>query len=125
MCKHPTIAAHILEDVPFSPRIKLAVRHNHERWDGTGYPDGLAGEEIPIEARILSVADSYEAMTSNRPYRHTLGHPSAVAELRRHVRTQFDPQVVDAFVRALERQRISERIPTRAPAARPNPRHAV
>jgi putative nucleotidyltransferase with HDIG domain len=125
MRRHPAIAAHILEEVPLSPRLKLAVRHNHERWDGTGYPDGLAGDEIPIEARILAVADAYEAMTANRPYRHTMGHASAVAELRRHVRTQFDPRVVEAFVRALEQQRISERIRKRAPAAHPNPRHAV
>jgi ribonuclease P protein subunit RPR2 len=125
MRRHPTIAAHILEDVPFSSRIKLAVRHNHERWDGTGYPDGLAGEEIPIEARILSVADSYEAMTSTRPYRYTLGHAPALDELRRHVRTQFDPHVVDAFVRALEQERANERLSKRAPATRSNPRHAV
>lgn len=121
MRRHPAIAAHILEDVPFSPRIKLAVRHNHERWDGTGYPDGLAGEEIPIEARILSVADAYEAMTSSRPYRRSLDHDSAVAELRRYVRTQFDPRVVAAFVNALEHQRAAERIPERAPTPRPNP----
>lgn len=121
MRRHPAIAAHILEDVPFSPRIKLAVRHNHERWDGTGYPDGFAGEEIPIEARILSVADAYEAMTSSRPYRRSLDHDSAVAELRRYVRTQFDPRVVAAFVNALEHQRAAERIPERAPTPRPNP----
>ena len=121
MRRHPAIAAHILEDVPFSPRIKLAVRHNHERWDGTGYPDGLAGEEIPIEARILSVADAYEAMTSSRPYRRSLDHDSAVAELRRYVRTQFDPRVVAAFVNALEHQRAAERVPERAPTPRPNP----
>jgi len=121
MRRHPAIAAHILEDVPFSPRIKLAVGHNHERWDGTGYPDGLAGEEIPIEARILSVADAYEAMTSSRPYRRSLDHDSAVAELRRYVRTQFDPRVVAAFVNALEHQRAAERIPERAPTPRPNP----
>ena len=126
MRRHPAIAAHILEDVPFSARIKLAVRHNHERWDGTGYPDGLEGEEIPIEARILSVADAYEAMTSNRPYRRgTLDHESAVAELRRHIRTQFDPRVVDAFARAVAPHQAAERSPQRVPAAQPNPHHAV
>jgi putative nucleotidyltransferase with HDIG domain len=125
MRRHPAIAAHILEDVPFSPRIKLAVRHNHERWDGTGYPDGLRGEEIPIEARILSVADAYEAMTSNRPYRHTLDHASAVAELRRHVRTQFDPRVANAFVQALEHEQAGARVRQPAPTVRANPRHAI
>jgi putative nucleotidyltransferase with HDIG domain len=125
MRRHPAIAAHILEDVPFSPRIKLAVRHNHERWDGTGYPDGLRGEEIPIEARILSVADAYEAMTSNRPYRHILDHAAALAELRRHVRTQFDPRVVNAFVQALEHEQAGARVRQPVPMARANPRHAI
>jgi putative nucleotidyltransferase with HDIG domain len=125
MRRHPAIAAYILEDVPFSRRIKLAVRHNHERWDGTGYPDGLRGEEIPIEARILSVADAYEAMTSNRPYRHTLDHASAIAELRRHVRTQFDPRVVNAFVQALEHEQAGARVRAPAPTVRANPHHAT
>jgi len=129
MRRHPTIATHILEDVPFSRRIKLAVRHNHERWDGTGYPDGLRGEEIPIEARILSVADAYEAMTSERPYRRTLDHASAVAELRRHVRSQFDPRVVTAFVRAMEQHQAGARagaqLPQPASQTQASPRPAI
>jgi HD-GYP domain-containing protein (c-di-GMP phosphodiesterase class II) len=124
MRRHPTIAAHILEDVPFSPRLKLAVKHNHERWDGVGYPDGLRGEEIPIEARILGVADAYEAMTSDRPYRPTIGHAAAMAELRRHAGTQFDPAVVDAFVRAIDARRAGERLPASIRATNPNPSSA-
>jgi putative nucleotidyltransferase with HDIG domain len=124
MRRHPTIAAHILEEVPFSPRLKLAVKHNHERWDGMGYPDGLQGEEIPIEARILSVADAYEAMTSDRPYRTTIGHTAAMAELRRHAGTQFDPAVVNAFVRAIEARRAGERVPASIRATNPNPSSA-
>ena len=74
------------------------VLHHHERWDGTGYPHGLSGEEIPIEARILAVADAYDAMTSDRPYRAALEHADAVAEVERCSGTQFDPQVARAFL---------------------------
>ncbi len=123
MRKHPTIAAHILEEVPFSPRLKLAVKHNHERWDGLGYPDGLEGEEIPIEARIIAVTDAYEAMTSDRPYRPTIGHAAAVAELRRHAGTQFDPRVVEAFVHAIKR-RAGNRIQQSIGEPSPNPSSA-
>ena len=80
------------------------IRHHHERWDGKGYPDGLAGEDIPKGARIIAVADSYDAMTSDRPYRRALPHEVALVELRRGAGTQFDPQVVDAFL-ARERSR--------------------
>ena len=78
------------------------VLHHHERWDGEGYPRGLAGEEIPLEARILAVADAYEAMTAVRPYRpRALAPDAARAELRRHAASQFDPRVVDAFLDVL------------------------
>jgi diguanylate cyclase (GGDEF)-like protein len=79
------------------------VRHHHERYDGRGYPDGLAGEEIPLEARIILVADAFEAMTSDRPYRKAPGQDFALAELRHNAGTQFDPAVVDALTRLLER----------------------
>jgi HD-GYP domain-containing protein (c-di-GMP phosphodiesterase class II) len=77
------------------------VRSCHERWDGHGYPDGLAGEEIPLLARIVSCCDAYNAMTSDRAYRAALSHEDAVAELRRASGTQFDPRVVDALVASL------------------------
>jgi HD-GYP domain-containing protein (c-di-GMP phosphodiesterase class II) len=77
------------------------VRSSHERYDGDGYPDGLAGEAIPIEARIVTVCDSFSAMTTTRPYRVALTLAQAVAELQRCSRTQFDPVVVDALVRLL------------------------
>ena len=80
------------------------VRSSHERWDGAGYPDGLAGEEIPLGARVVAVCDAFDAMTTNRPYRHRIGEPAALAELRRCAGTQFDPRVVEAFVRVLERE---------------------
>jgi ribonuclease P protein subunit RPR2 len=73
------------------------VRSHHERWDGGGYPDGMAGEEIPIGARIFAVADTLDAMTSDRPYRRALSWEDAAAEIQRQTGTQFDPVVVDAF----------------------------
>jgi putative nucleotidyltransferase with HDIG domain len=79
------------------------VRASHEDWDGTGYPDGLAGEEIPLAARIVSCADAYSAMTTDRSYRRALGHEKAVEELRRCAGTQFDPAVVAAAVRVVGR----------------------
>jgi HD-GYP domain-containing protein (c-di-GMP phosphodiesterase class II) len=77
------------------------VLHHHERWDGTGYPDRLAGEEIPLGARILFVADAYDAMTSDRAYRSRLAPQEAVDELQRCAGTQFDPEIVDVFAREL------------------------
>jgi diguanylate cyclase (GGDEF)-like protein len=77
------------------------IRHHHERYDGKGYPDGLAGEDIPFESRIILAADAYEAMTSDRPYREAPGRDFAIAELRRNAGTQFDATVVDALCRAL------------------------
>ena len=103
MKKHPLVSAKILEPVKITPALKAAVRHHHERFDGKGYPYGLAGESIPLEARIMAVADSYEAMTSDRPYRKALSDEEAVDELKRCAGTQFDPACVDAFLRALGR----------------------
>jgi HD-GYP domain-containing protein (c-di-GMP phosphodiesterase class II) len=73
------------------------VRHSHERWDGRGYPDGLAGDEIPLGSRIIAVCDAFDAMTSPRSYSRSKDLPAALAELRRCAGTQFDPRVVDAF----------------------------
>jgi putative nucleotidyltransferase with HDIG domain len=73
------------------------VRSSHERWDGLGYPDGLAGEEIPLGSRVIAVCDAYWAMREERPYGRVLGHEEALAELARCAGTQFDPRVVEAF----------------------------
>jgi HD-GYP domain-containing protein (c-di-GMP phosphodiesterase class II) len=78
--------------------IRAWVLAHHERPDGRGYPRGLRTDEIPMEAAILSVADAYEAMTADRPYRRSIGNHAARAELQRHAGTQFDPRVVDAFL---------------------------
>jgi HD-GYP domain-containing protein (c-di-GMP phosphodiesterase class II) len=78
------------------------VRSCHERWDGTGYPDGLAGEEIPLPSRIVFACDAYNAMTTDRPYRAAMPHSDAIAELRANTGTQFDPKIVTALVNVTE-----------------------
>jgi HD-GYP domain-containing protein (c-di-GMP phosphodiesterase class II) len=82
------------------------IRSSHERWDGRGYPDALAGEEIPLGSQIVFVCDAYAAMTSERPYAARLSEPDALAELRRHRGTQFSPAVVDAFLRAVAQEHV-------------------
>jgi len=99
---HPVRGAAILEQVTFLRELVPAVRHHHERWDGCGYPDKLAGFQIPLAARILAVVDAYDAMTADRPYRRAVPHAHAVAELRRGSGTQFDPELVELFLGALE-----------------------
>jgi HD-GYP domain-containing protein (c-di-GMP phosphodiesterase class II) len=102
--RHPIIGEHILGPLLRAhPRILAAVRWHHERFDGSGFPDGLRGEEIPFEARIVAVVDAYDAMTTERPYRGALPMRSAVRELRRGSGTQFDPWCVAAFLRLLKR----------------------
>src|SRR4051812_22499166 len=97
MAQHPVVGAEILRDVDFLGEGTLVVRHHHERWDGTGYPDGLAGEEIPLAARVFSVADTLDALTTDRPYRPASGWEDARAEIARFTGRQFDPRVVAAF----------------------------
>jgi HD-GYP domain-containing protein (c-di-GMP phosphodiesterase class II) len=97
MEKHSAIGERILAEVEDFNQIATIVRHHHERWDGQGYPDGLDGDDIPLISRIICVADAYNAMTSDRPYRDAM--PSRVARLRlaQGVETQFDTTVVAAF----------------------------
>jgi hypothetical protein len=99
MRMHPVIGARILSHSAFLSGARDAVRHHHERWDGGGYPDGLAGEAIPLAARIVSVADAFDAMTSDRPYRSSLAVDSAVQRLRQGAGQHWDPSLVDVFVR--------------------------
>lgn len=106
--QHAAVGSRILQTAPLSDTIKQAVRHVHERWDGTGYPDRLEGEQIPLFARILAVADAFEAMTSDRPYRRALSPEDALAELAREQGIQFDPHLVDVFCEwAKSRRRIA------------------
>ena len=97
MSRHPQAGARILRGIPALADVVEVVRHHHERWDGTGYPHGLAGEAIPLEARIVAVADAYAAMTEDRPYRRGLSPLQAVAEIRAQAGRQFDPAVVASF----------------------------
>jgi putative nucleotidyltransferase with HDIG domain len=99
---HPQIGARMLRDVPSLRHVLPYVLYHHERFDGRGYPEGLSSDEIPIEARLLAVADTFDAMTSNRPYRKGLGHDVAIAELQRQAGAQCDPEIVQAFVEAYE-----------------------
>jgi HD-GYP domain-containing protein (c-di-GMP phosphodiesterase class II) len=101
MEEHPVIGAQILARFKPFHEIVPGVRHHHERYDGTGYPDGLKGEDIPEGGRIIAVADAYDAMTSHRPYRKELHHQEALVELRTHAGDQFDPAVVDAFIHSI------------------------
>jgi putative nucleotidyltransferase with HDIG domain len=98
--EHVVVGAWMVSQVGNSDVVS-AVRHHHERWDGAGYPDGLAGAEIPLFARIIAVADAYDAITSTRPYRVSSDREFAVDVLRESAGTQFDPEVVDAFIAAL------------------------
>ena len=100
--RHPELGVQILEH-PSLADIRVWVGAHHERPDGLGYPAGISGEELPLEARIVAVADAYEAMTSDRSYRDSIGHARARAELRRCAGSQFDRRVVEAFLAALQR----------------------
>ena len=96
--QHTVVGERILRASPALRNAATIVRSSHERWDGTGYPDGLTGEEIPLASRIVSACDAFEAMTSSRPYRAARTVDDAVAELERCSGTQFDPAIVDVLV---------------------------
>ena len=98
MRRHPNIGARLIRDIPFLQGAMPIVRHHHERWDGTGYPDGLRGSEIPVGARIFAVVDAFDAMTVDRPYSTAIGFDAARAELRRSAGSHFDPEIVEAFM---------------------------
>lgn len=99
---HPKLAQDLLKPIKFLKEIIPIVRHHHERYDGRGYPDGLRGEQIPIESRILAVTSAYVAMTQHRPHRKALTKEQAEIELRNCANSQFDPEIVEIFIRILE-----------------------
>jgi HD-GYP domain-containing protein (c-di-GMP phosphodiesterase class II) len=95
--KHTLVGERILAAAPALKGVAALVRASHERWDGTGYPDGLTGEGIPLGARIVAVCDAFDAIISDRPYRLARTEEEALAELRRCSGSQFDPSVVESF----------------------------
>jgi two-component system, cell cycle response regulator len=98
---HSVVGAEIVHRIPALRQVAPAVRHHHERHDGKGYPDGLARQAIPIEARIIAAADAYATMTADRPYSPARPTQEATAELRRSAGSHFDPAVVDALLAVL------------------------
>lgn len=107
--QHPEFGKDILEPIEFLAPLVPGVRFHHERWDGTGYPLGLKAQDIPLIARIISVADVYDAMTSNRAYRRALPHAATMSELDRCSGSQFDPDITSEFAEAIEAQRETKR----------------
>jgi putative nucleotidyltransferase with HDIG domain len=101
---HSVQGADILRGIKHFEDVVIMIRHHHERIDGTGYPDGLKGEQIPIGAKIIYVADAFDAMTETRPYRPAIGMEEALSELQKNAGTQFDPLVVDAWSKVLKIQ---------------------
>ncbi|WP_281744325.1 HD-GYP domain-containing protein [Thermanaerovibrio acidaminovorans] len=108
--RHPVHSAEILSSEGFDPEVVEAVRHHHERFDGRGYPDGLSGNRIPLLSRIIALADSFDAMTSHRPYRRAMGVSQPLGEIWHHRGDQFDPMLAELFV-ALFDERPLEGIP--------------
>ena len=112
--KHPAVGADIIESVPFLADLAPFISSHHERIDGNGYGNGLLGDEIPLEARVLSVADAFDAMTSSRPYRPALTVEETISELRRCSGSQFDQVIVETFAEALERDGLPVALPPRS-----------
>lgn len=110
MKRHPEIGERIVAPVPGFADVAKAIRHEHERWDGAGYPDGLVGEQIPLPSRIVLVCDAYHAMITDRPYRKAIGEVRAREELEAHSGSQFDPQVVDALLAVIDDGAIPESV---------------
>jgi HD-GYP domain-containing protein (c-di-GMP phosphodiesterase class II) len=100
--RHPVLGERILAPISQLDEVRRIVRAAHEHFDGSGYPDGLVGEDIPVESRIVLACDAFHAMTTDRPYRRALGVDEAKQRLRDGAGTQFDPDVVEALLRVLE-----------------------
>ena len=124
MREHPVVSADIIRPL-FPPELVLGVRHHHEHYDGTGYPDGLAGEEIPTLARAMAVVDAYDAMSCRRPYKAALTYTECLTELRECSGTQFDPDMVGAFLQRARGHRTGGAPRRRRWPRRPPPASAV
>lgn len=99
--QHVVIGTEIARQKGFPRAVIFGIRHHHERWDGTGYPDGLVGKAIPLFGRIIAIADAYDVMTTGRPYQRTMSAEAALAELTRCAGTQFDPDLTRVFANCL------------------------
>jgi putative nucleotidyltransferase with HDIG domain len=106
--KHPVIGESIVAELGLSPEERAIIRHHHERWDGRGYPDGLSGEKIPLLARIVSVADAFDAMTSKRAYRESMSLEESIIELLKNSGKQFDPTTLEAFLELIKDNKIED-----------------
>ena len=113
MKRHPEAGLELVSDIDFPGDVRAIIRNHHERWDGTGYPDGLAGEEIPFAARILCVADVFDALTTARSYRDSMSHVRAAHEMRSS-KGQFDPRLLEMFLDWA----MTEDVPARTPPER-------
>jgi HD-GYP domain-containing protein (c-di-GMP phosphodiesterase class II) len=107
--RHPEQGVDIMAPIEFLEKVKDAILHHHERFDGKGYPSGLAGEQIPLAARILAVVDAYESMVTERPYRRAMEREVAIEELMGCSGTQFDPRVVEHFIEIIGKDEIDKR----------------
>lgn len=103
MRRHPVLGGDLVAQIPFLNPALPVIRHHHERWDGTGYPDGLRGEDIPLAARIFAVADVYDALVSDRPYRRGMAPAEAIAIIEGDIGTHFDPAIVGLFLDLVDR----------------------
>ena len=103
MKTHAAVGASIMERVPKLDRIIPGIKHHHENWGGGGYPDGLKGEQIPVIARVIAVADTFDAMTTDRPYQKAMSYKYAAEKIRSMTGKRFEPSVVEAFLRAFEK----------------------
>jgi putative nucleotidyltransferase with HDIG domain len=103
---HASAGADMIRDIEYLAPVIPSIRHHHERWDGQGYPDRLAGDEIPLPARIISVADSFDAMTTRKPYRDAKSQKQAFEEILQLSGTRYDPEVVEAFERVWQAGKI-------------------
>ncbi|HZW82795.1 MAG TPA: HD domain-containing phosphohydrolase, partial [Candidatus Deferrimicrobium sp.] len=105
---HPVIGQQLVKDIKFLYGIDLGVRHHHEHFDGTGYPDGIKGSDIPLEARIIAVADCFDAMTSTRTYRGAKTTQEALVEMQRVAGSQLDPELVEIFCQIYNKVEVDE-----------------
>jgi HD-GYP domain-containing protein (c-di-GMP phosphodiesterase class II) len=113
MKQHPEIGADIISNMPNAQRFLSGVKYHHERWDGTGYPEGLAGEEIPFFGRIVALADAFDAMVSGRSYSGFIDETDAVEKLEKEAEL-FDPEILKAFLKAWDNGRLTQRTSTKA-----------